>query len=524
MSLLDNILTTAMDCHTHLNCVSTSASEFTTPGGSSLFSSSYPMKTLESEMAKLPGLSLVEFHEDPGPKPLMSNWQKKIVDIYLIIVFGTILCTFGIVSNIVNLVVYTRQKNKDTVSLSLTYLSVSDLGVLVGSLFSCLCYATFRIDRRTPVDAMSLQYVIGAQVRHMFINISLLTTVFVSVERCLCVVMPLKVKFLVGPRRTHAANILFYVFIFATYIPDFISKRLEWKHDPRTNTTRLMMSLAKNRKVKLVAHRLWCGLRIGCLNCQVVVVVVVVATAEAVVVAAVVVAVVVVVAAVVVAVVVVVVVTMEHIKDSINHIMLPFVGQIIVTGATILMVSALHASSRFRHKTKTELSTMKSTDTSGKTQSSSWRQMNVRDKRVVKMVTVISSIFIICNLPMVVGMSCRRAFPEFKINGFYHNVHLTVFAVVYLASSISASVNTFVYYIGSSKFKQSFHQVFCRGRGGDSSERNRQRKGSDENGDGISGKRARREAKLYCSSGSNSMSVEDTTMTTAVGELGRKCF
>ena len=89
--------------------------------------------------------------------------------------------------------------------------------------------------------------------------------------------------------------------------------------------------------------------------------------------------------------------------------------------------------------------------------------MSSRDKRVVRMVTIISTIFIICNLPMVVGMSCRRAFPEFKINGVYHNVHLTVFAVVYLASSLSAAVNFFVYYFGSSKFKQSFHEIFCRG-------------------------------------------------------------
>ena len=103
--------------------------------------------------------------DDPIPRGIMSNWQKRVVDIYLIIVFGIFLCSFGIVTNAMNLVVYTRQRKKDTVSLSLTYLSVSDMGVLLGSLFSCLCYATFRIDPFSPVDAMSLQYVIGAQVR-----------------------------------------------------------------------------------------------------------------------------------------------------------------------------------------------------------------------------------------------------------------------------------------------------------------------------------------------------------------------
>ncbi|KAK3804189.1 hypothetical protein RRG08_012069 [Elysia crispata] len=412
LSILEPVMTTVMECSQHSTCLSTQSA-----GTGISFASSSP--TDQADLLLFLSTTMASWIPSQSrPTGLMSNWQKKIFDIYLIIVFGTILCTFGLVSNIVNLMVYTRQKNKDTVTLSLTYLSVSDIGVLLGSLFSCLCYATFRYDPFTPVDAMSLQYVIGAQVRHMFINISLLTTVFVSVERCLCVVMPLKVKFLVGIHRTHAANISFYLFIFATYIPDFISKTLEWKHDPRVNATRLMMSLAKNRK------------------------------------------------------------TMEHIKDSINHIMLPFVGQIIVMGATILMVSALTASSRFRQKSKTEPTNLTNAD-SNKTESKSWRQMNNRDKRVVRMVTIISTIFIICNLPMVVGMSCRRAFPEFKINGVYHNIHLSVFAIVHLASSLSASLNIFVYYFGSSKFKQTFHEIFCRSQGENVGNAKRYAKGFD---------------------------------------------
>ncbi|GFO10327.1 chemosensory receptor a [Plakobranchus ocellatus] len=150
---------------------------------------------------------------------------------------------------------------------------------------------------------------------------------------------------------------------------------------------------------------------------------------------------------------------MEHIKDSINHIMLPFVGQIIIMCTTILMVSALQASSSFRQKTKEDTSHNEALGPNS-TGSSSWRHMTNRDKRVVKMVTIISTIFMICNTPMVVGMTCRRAFPEFKINGVYHNVHLTLFAIVFIASSLSASVNTFVYYFGSSRFKQRFHEIF----------------------------------------------------------------
>ncbi|RUS72078.1 hypothetical protein EGW08_020160 [Elysia chlorotica] len=386
-NILSSVLSTLGEC-LHSACLSTqptgesvSIAMAETTSQPSLFPAS-----LSTNLAGLQHLRTMvsETPEERAPKGIMSDWHKKIVDIYLIIVFGTILCSFGIVANIANLVVYTRQKNKDTVSLSLTYLSVSDTGVLLGSLFSCLCYATFRFDPYTPVDAMSLQYVIGAQVRHMFINISLLTTVFVSVERCLCVVMPLKVKFLVGTRRTHAANVSFYLFIFATYIPDFISKTLEWRHDPKTNATRLMMSLAKNRKTK----------------------------AE---------------------------VATFGFSASVTKL-----GSGINNGST-----------------------------------SSWRKMNQRDKRVVRMVTIISTIFIICNTPMVVGMSCRRAFPEFKINGVYHNVHLTVFAVVYLASSLSASVNTFVYYFGSSKFKQTFHLIFCRGDGEFGGKNERKGRGED---------------------------------------------
>ena len=158
LSILEPVMTTVMECSQHSTCLSTQSA-----GTGISFASSSP--TDQADLLLFLSTTMASWiPSQPRPTGLMSNWQKKIFDIYLIIVFGTILCTFGLVSNIVNLMVYTRQKNKDTVTLSLTYLSVSDIGVLLGSLFSCLCYATFRYDPFTAVDAMSLQYVIGAQV------------------------------------------------------------------------------------------------------------------------------------------------------------------------------------------------------------------------------------------------------------------------------------------------------------------------------------------------------------------------
>ncbi|BFZ17427.1 hypothetical protein BsWGS_20466 [Bradybaena similaris] len=106
-------------------------------------------------------------------------------------------------------------------------------------------------------------------------------------------------------------------------------------------------------------------------------------------------------------------------------------------------------------------------------QKTKWRQGNavqsnskpetasLKDKKVVKMVAFISTIFIICFTPATAIFLTMACYPEFSFGGRYQNMFYTVWAFATLLEIINSSVNIFIYLSMSSKFKITFIDIFC---------------------------------------------------------------
>ncbi|KAK6979716.1 cysteinyl leukotriene receptor 1 [Biomphalaria glabrata] len=86
--------------------------------------------------------------------------------------------------------------------------------------------------------------------------------------------------------------------------------------------------------------------------------------------------------------------------------------------------------------------------------------LSFRDKKVVKMVVLISAIFICCLLP-----SCLNFFlgvvlaPDYTLRGVQQNLFLVVWSAVLTLEAINSSVTIFVYYNMSSKYKAVLHKL-----------------------------------------------------------------
>ncbi|XP_035828160.1 uncharacterized protein LOC101851830 [Aplysia californica] len=76
-----------------------------------------------------------------------------------------------------------------------------------------------------------------------------------------------------------------------------------------------------------------------------------------------------------------------------------------------------------------------------------------RDKKVVKMILIIAVIFIACFLPSAVTFIAQSITPEYNIVGRFQNMFLLTWAIFTSVAAVNSSVNIFVYYNMSSKYK-----------------------------------------------------------------------
>lgn len=87
-----------------------------------------------------------------------------------------------------------------------------------------------------------------------------------------------------------------------------------------------------------------------------------------------------------------------------------------------------------------------------------------RDQRVGKMIAIISTIFIVSYTPICATMVGMALEPQLAINGLYKNTLLVIFGIGAIMETINASVNIFIYYNMSSKYRATFQNIFRQGK------------------------------------------------------------
>ncbi|GFN82106.1 chemosensory receptor b [Plakobranchus ocellatus] len=96
-------------------------------------------------------------------------------------------------------------------NISLFGLSISDLfGILTLEWFN-LCTNPLFLNTGVPIHPMGFQYATGGWPHVTFTRITCIISVFMAIERCLCITAPLKVKSILTPRRALLVVIGIYV-------------------------------------------------------------------------------------------------------------------------------------------------------------------------------------------------------------------------------------------------------------------------------------------------------------------------
>ncbi|CAL1538319.1 unnamed protein product, partial [Lymnaea stagnalis] len=86
--------------------------------------------------------------------------------------------------------------------------------------------------------------------------------------------------------------------------------------------------------------------------------------------------------------------------------------------------------------------------------------LSARDKRMVKLVVLISAVFIGCSLPGVAGIIAMFFTGEYSSTGRYKNLFFASFSAFFLLGALNCSVTIFIYLKMSSKYRLVFQSLF----------------------------------------------------------------
>ncbi|CAG5118248.1 unnamed protein product [Candidula unifasciata] len=148
----------------------------------------------------------------------MSTEARKISEIILDFVLSFTISNIGIVANVLVIMVFIKQGFKESVNISMTTIAVWDLAKCLAASLQRMAgpMATW-----SEADAESWTNISVVAFSHLICYSTYVTSVlaaYVAVERCLCVCIPFKVKWLITPKVALSISLTISVVIFGLFV------------------------------------------------------------------------------------------------------------------------------------------------------------------------------------------------------------------------------------------------------------------------------------------------------------------
>ncbi|CAG5134064.1 unnamed protein product [Candidula unifasciata] len=185
------------------------------------------MATANSSESTLPTLAV-----DDGI--LVSDKMLTYFTMINTLGIGQSMTILGLIVNILNIIVFVRQGLQDPVNISLLGLSISDFGSLFFHFFANLSWMP-------DIQMLDLPFYPGqfsyffVWIHMVFTRVTTGTTAWITFERCLCIVVPMKIKSIVTPRRTILFIVVLNVIMFASVAPVLYTTQFIWMFDSHRN-------------------------------------------------------------------------------------------------------------------------------------------------------------------------------------------------------------------------------------------------------------------------------------------------
>lgn len=170
--------------------------------------------------------------------------------IYLLVLFQGIITAvsmFGVTANVMNMVVFCKQGFNNTINISFFALAVSDFCNLMTLLWNNVLFSGLFVLAGVRMSAHEMSYLTAGHPHICFTRITSWITVFITVERSLCIMIPMKIKQIVTPRRTTVIICAIFILIMLSFEPEYQTAYIDWKLDVNNNNTYLGIIFTSDR-------------------------------------------------------------------------------------------------------------------------------------------------------------------------------------------------------------------------------------------------------------------------------------
>ncbi|XP_059168327.1 neuropeptides capa receptor-like [Physella acuta] len=152
----------------------------------------------------------------------------------------------GISGNIINIIVFYKQGYEDSVNITLTALAVSDIGALVTVLMFNVMENPWFLSADLPISQTDVSFILAFYPHNYFIRVCGFITAFASCERCLCVLVPLKVKQIVTKKVSLLVNLFIFIILLLDLFPVYYIVYLDWVFFPQLNRSVIAVNARQN--------------------------------------------------------------------------------------------------------------------------------------------------------------------------------------------------------------------------------------------------------------------------------------
>ncbi|XP_059139393.1 uncharacterized protein LOC131927653 [Physella acuta] len=301
--------------------------------------------------------------------------------IFLIEIFAV----FGLVTNVVNIIVFTRQGFQETVNITLVALGVGNMGALFFAMGFFMLSPWF-LHADLPFIQADILTILVSFPHTYFIRVCGFINAFSSFSRCMCVVFPLQFKSIISKRVVWTFNtgVFFVCLLCVAHV--FFMAYFEAAFVPSRNKTLIV----SRYRVSSDIYTIW---------------------------------------------------------YFVTDLAVPISYYIIIVVSNIVIVLKLKVKSKWR--------------ISNAKQSLPDEQISQKDKKVTRMLIMISMLFVVCQTPIIMIYTASALERELTFRGKYSNVLILNSSFVILFDVIFGSVDIFIYYNMSTKFRNTFLELFA---------------------------------------------------------------
>ncbi|GFN84705.1 chemosensory receptor a [Plakobranchus ocellatus] len=360
--------------------------------------------------------------------------SDRVRDIFVIINMAILaqgISIFGVIANIINIIVFTKQGFGEAMTVTLTGLAVADLGTVICQVWLSICWNPWFDFKRLNLTFRPLQivYLSAGHPRLASVRISAGLLAWATLERCLCITLPFKVREIITPFRSKVVVIALFIFNTASAVPFYYTSRIVPFFDSAFNRSYLILAFTNDRQeIDSVSFAFSVSLTVCSFVAVAVCTIVLVYTLD----------------------------KASKWRESVTAHS-DVARQEKSASLQSAPLEGSEAERRHEQNTQSMYAISKSTEVIKKSKQAA----SNKNKRAAKMVSIISTIFIVCSLPNTLNQLVMSMVPEYAKNGSYENINQTFWSLGYMTETVNASINIFMYFTMSSKYRSTIQEMLC---------------------------------------------------------------